>query len=112
MYLIQSGPVVYAHKDGTRDGRPFTLVEALRETYGVGQTRILRTDGTVVVRDAGSATAVEYAPTGRKITRRARRRGRHWSDTPAARRARETAANEYAAASRAAALRLAARPAL
>lgn len=70
MYLIQMGPVVYER----RGGGTFTLVEAMREVYGVADTRILRTDGTVVVRRAGSSYAVEYAPRGITLRRRPRRK--------------------------------------
>jgi hypothetical protein len=68
MYLIRLWPgVIYEH----REGRPFTLVEALREVYGVRDVSILRADGTPVVRSAGSASEVTHAPTGRTIRRRA-----------------------------------------
>ena len=66
MYLIQLGPVTYA--------RPYTLPDALAELYGVGDARILRTDGTVVVRSAGSAYAVDHVPSGRTVRRRKARR--------------------------------------
>lgn len=69
MYLIQSGPVVYTRRDGSL----FTLVEAMRETYGVGQVRILRADGTVAVTNAGSSVTVTHAPTGRRLHRRTAR---------------------------------------
>lgn len=68
MYLIAIGPNTYE----PRDGRPgFTLVEALREVCGTGGARVLRLDGTVVVRDAGSTVAPwTHAPTGRTIRHR------------------------------------------
>jgi hypothetical protein len=70
MYLIRLWPgVIYEH----REGRSFTLVEALREVYGVRDASILRADGRPVVLAAGSASEVTHAPTGRTIRRRAAR---------------------------------------
>ena len=64
MYLIKLWPgVLYEH----RDGRPFTLVEAMREVYGVRDASIVREGGTPVVLGAGSASQVTHAPTGRTI---------------------------------------------
>jgi ferric-dicitrate binding protein FerR (iron transport regulator) len=63
MYLIQLGHIVYQHKDGS----PFTLPEAMREVYGVGQARILRLDGTPAVLNAGSSSEVMHAPSGRRV---------------------------------------------
>jgi hypothetical protein len=70
VYRIALGPIVYSK----RGGAPFTLTEALRELYGCGQARIVRLDGTVAVRNAGSDYAVEHAPTGRTVRRRPVRR--------------------------------------
>ena len=36
--------------------RPATLTEALRLAYGTGDARVFRHDGTLAVRNAGSAT--------------------------------------------------------
>lgn len=66
MYLIKLGPIVY----GRRDGSAFTLPEALRAVYGVGEATVLREDGTPVVARAGSAYAVTHVPTGREVRRR------------------------------------------
>jgi hypothetical protein len=63
MYLIKLGPVTYERKGGGG----FTLPEAMSEVYGVGQASILRLDGTVVVRNAGSSVEVQHAPTGRRL---------------------------------------------
>jgi hypothetical protein len=67
MYMIQIGHVVY---DAHRGGRPFTLVDAVHAVYGVRYARVLRTDGTVVVSNAGSCHEVTHAPTGRIVRRR------------------------------------------
>lgn len=69
MYLIQLGPIVYE--------RRYTLVDAMREVYGVGQARVLRMDFTPVVTNAGSSVEVTYAPTGRRVPRRIARHLRH-----------------------------------
>ncbi|OLT09688.1 hypothetical protein BJF78_30145 [Pseudonocardia sp. CNS-139] len=63
--------MIYQH----RDGRAFTLVEALRAVYGVGDASIIREDGTPVVLRAGNASAITYGPTGRTIRRRTVQRG-------------------------------------
>lgn len=69
MYLIKLWPgVIYEH----RDGRGFTLVEAMREVYGIGDASIVREDGTPVVLRAGSASEITHAPTGRTIRRTVR----------------------------------------
>lgn len=66
-YLIAVDHVVYSR----RNGDPFTLVEAVAEVRGTGNARILRTDGTVVLRHAGS-TAADWlhAPTGTVLRHR------------------------------------------
>lgn len=69
MYLIQLGPVTYEPKGGGS----WSLPEALREVYGVGNARILRTDGTVAVSSAGSSTVLIHQPSGRRVYRRSRR---------------------------------------
>lgn len=74
MYQIKLGPVIY---DAFKGGRPFTLLDAMREVHGVGQAAVLRMDGTPVVTNAGSSYAVTHAPTGRVITRRIARHLRH-----------------------------------
>lgn len=51
-YTFSLGPVEYVRWAGT--GEPFTLVDCLRETRGVGDATIYRPDGTVVLRNAGS----------------------------------------------------------
>lgn len=66
MYAIKMGPMTYS---GYRDGSPFTLVGAMREVYGVGQAKILRSDGTVVVDNAGSSGYVTHVPSGRRLYR-------------------------------------------
>ena len=65
MYRIALGPITYTKRDGV----PFTLPEALRELHGCGNARIVRLDGTVAVRNAGSDYAVQHAPTGRMVRR-------------------------------------------
>lgn len=69
MYMVQIGPVIY---DRTQKGGPISLVEALREIRGVGDCKVLRTDGTVVVKRAGSDTMLTHEPTGRRVSRRKR----------------------------------------
>lgn len=66
MYLIVLDGITY----GRKDGGAFSLVEAMRELYGVGHAWVIRTDGTVVVARAGSAYAFDYVPRGRTIRRR------------------------------------------
>lgn len=66
MYLIRIDHLIYTHRDGT----PFTLPEAVTELRGCGNAAVLRLDGTVAVRNAGSDSAVTHAPTGRVIRRR------------------------------------------
>lgn len=64
MYEFEFGPIRYnCHKDG----RPITLVDAIRAVYGVGQARILRSDGTVIVNNAGSSVQVTHLPSGRMV---------------------------------------------
>ena len=57
-----------------KDGRPVTLGECLAACYGVGAARIWRINVdetlTLIVDNAGSATAVVYVPIGRRIDRR------------------------------------------
>lgn len=75
-YAIQIDHRVY---EGWRDGRPFTLAEAWRETYGVGRARILRPDGTELLHEAGAVSVrVEIGELGRwqRMRARARRAGR------------------------------------
>jgi hypothetical protein len=68
MYQIQIDYTVYS---GYKDGRPFTLVGALREVVGTCNAHILRMDGTPVVRHAGSAYGpILYVPKGKAIYRR------------------------------------------
>lgn len=69
-YLIQLGPVVYERKGGGA----FTLPEARREVYGVGDARILREhDESLAVDNAGSDTQVVYVtPDGRRARVRCR----------------------------------------
>jgi len=71
MYLISLDGRLYERKGGGT----FTLIEAMQEAYGCAGITIYRDDAalTPVVRNAGSATEVEYAPTERRIRRRARR---------------------------------------
>ena len=66
MYRIALGPITYSKRGGV----PFTLPEAMRELRGCGGARIVRLDGTVAVRNAGSDYAVQHAPTGRTVRRR------------------------------------------
>ena len=73
MYEIQLGPVRYVKRGSNV---PFSLVEAMREVRGVGQARILRLDGTVVVHNAGSDYAVTHVPSGTVVIRRPVRRRR------------------------------------
>jgi len=70
VYRIALGPITYSK----RGGEPFTLPEAIRELHGCGQARIVRLDGTIAVRNAGSDYAVQHAPTGRLVRRRPVRR--------------------------------------
>lgn len=65
MYLIAFDHIVYE----PRGGGSWTLPQAMREVYGVGHARVLRMDGTTVVRDAGNATAVQHVPSGRRVRR-------------------------------------------
>lgn len=71
LYLIVLDGIVY---EGYRDGRPFTLVDAMREVYGTRGVTICRLDpGDVlvpVVTNAGSSSDVVHTPTGRRIRRR------------------------------------------
>jgi hypothetical protein len=57
-----------------KDGRPVTLGECLAACYGVGAARIWRINVdetlTLIVDHAGSATAIVYVPSGRRIDRR------------------------------------------
>jgi len=68
MYLITIDHIVY-EKHG---GGLFTLPEAMRELHGTGNARILRADGTVVVKRAGNDYAVQHVPSGREVRRRSR----------------------------------------
>lgn len=74
MYLFRIDDRTYVR----RDGQPMSLTEAMAAVYGCGNAGVIRTDGTMVVERAGSASEVTYAPTGRRIVRgmtnRARRR--------------------------------------
>lgn len=81
MYLLRIDHRVYT---GHGDGRPFTLADALAEALGVGNAAVLRSDGTEVISNAGSAYAVTHTPTGRRVTRR---RARHLRYSPACRQA-------------------------
>ena len=65
MYLIQIDHIVYRR----RDGGAFTLPEAMNQVYGVGNARVLREDGTEVIRQAGSSYAVQHVPSGRTVLR-------------------------------------------
>jgi hypothetical protein len=65
-YMFAMGPALY---DADRNGRPLSLVACLIAVYGVGQARIYRTDGTLVVDRAGSSVEIVHAPTGRRISR-------------------------------------------
>jgi hypothetical protein len=65
MYLIKIDHLIYVR----RGGGLFTLPEAMREVYGVRGAQVLRADGTVAVRDAGSSVEVTHAPTGRVVRR-------------------------------------------
>jgi hypothetical protein len=73
MYMISFGPVFY---DAHKGGAPLSLVECMREAFGVGHAKVWRTDGTLVVDRAGGSVEVTYAPTGRKLRRRAARHTR------------------------------------
>ena len=57
-----------------RDGRPVTLGDCVEACYGVGAARIWRINGdetlSLVVEDAGNATMIVHAPSGRRIRRR------------------------------------------
>ena len=82
MYTFSLGS---QHYERWRDGRPFTLMEAMREVFGVGAATVYRVNPdatlTVVVCNAGSSTAIVHAPTGRTLARRSRpqpRLGRTW----------------------------------
>lgn len=71
-YVIAFGPVVF---DRWADGRPFTLVDAWHETYGVGQATILDATGRVVLANAGSVSVrLAHIARARAASRRARRR--------------------------------------
>jgi hypothetical protein len=66
VYLIAVDNVIYEWKGG----RPFTLVEAMRELYGCRNAHVIRLDGTLVVLHAGNASGVTHVPSGRTIRRR------------------------------------------
>ena len=66
MYLIQVDHIIY----GKRHNDSFTLAEAMWAVHGTGNARILRSDGTVIVENAGSDYAVRHVPTGRIVKRR------------------------------------------
>lgn len=85
----------------TRDGRPLSLTDCLAAVHGTGNATVVRlADGATVVRRAGSSTEVEYAPTGRRITRRMTRWAREaWREQM---RAQHEANIEYQRARRAA----------
>lgn len=68
MYAIEVDGITYLR----RGGGGFSLVEAMREVYGVAHARVLRADGTVVVDSAGSASEVVHVSTGRRVRRRDR----------------------------------------
>lgn len=53
-YTFAFGP---QHYECFKDGTPFTLVDCLRETEGVGFARIYSPTGRLVLRDAGSRLA-------------------------------------------------------
>ncbi|MFI0553452.1 hypothetical protein [Streptomyces scabiei] len=63
MYLIQLDYTVY---ERFKDGRPFTLVDALRELHGTANAHILRMDGTPAVRHAGSSYLIHVARNDRR----------------------------------------------
>ena len=67
-YRIRAYPVEYV---GTKDGRPFTLVDCLRETEGMAMCSIIAPNGRVVLEDAGSHNS-------RQMTIR-RARARRWA---------------------------------
>lgn len=50
-YTFSLGPVEYV---GYKNGTPFTLLDAWRETRGVGAATIYAPNGRVVLRNAGS----------------------------------------------------------
>jgi hypothetical protein len=82
-YCFSFGNQFYEH---WRDGQAVNLADCLDACYGVGAARIWRinTDETLtlVVADAGNATAIVHAPTGRRI----RRRRPYGAQRPSARR--------------------------
>lgn len=70
-YLVKLDGVTYEPKGAP--GGAFTLVDAMREVYGVGGAQVVRLDGTVAVDRAGSATEVVHVlPDGRRRTVRRR----------------------------------------
>ncbi len=67
MYLIRLDGTTYERKGGGT----FTLVEAMQELHGCRGASVLREDGTLVVRNAGStASPWEHVPSGRQIRHR------------------------------------------
>lgn len=52
-YELWMGPVAYS---AWKDGRPFTLADVWRESYGVGGCTIVAPTGRVVLEDCGSLT--------------------------------------------------------
>lgn len=70
-YLVQVDHRTFCR----RGGEPFSLVAALTEVRGVGNARVLRSDGTPVVTNAGSDCGpLVHTPTGRTVHRRKTRR--------------------------------------
>ena len=71
-YVIEFGPVAF---DRWADGRPFTLIDAWRETYGVGHATIRDATGRVVLANAGSVSVrLAHIARARAASRRARGR--------------------------------------
>lgn len=56
-YIIRLDGIEYS---GYRDGRPFTLADAWRETEGLRNCEILSPTGRVVLANAGSMTVRHY----------------------------------------------------
>jgi hypothetical protein len=88
MMMYQLAIDGYAMPSGRADGR-WTLVEAMAEARGCAGATVWRTDGTIVVRYAGSTELPwMHVPTGRVIRHRL---------TPWAKRAHDAAWAEWCA---------------
>lgn len=66
-YTFSIDHIEYA---GTKDGKPFTLLDCWRHIYGVGHSVIYAPSGRVVLRNAGAVSArCEHISTARRRSR-------------------------------------------